>query len=129
VIHFGSVIPVLRILDIAKAREFYFDYLGFTLDWEHRFGDNFPVYWQVSRGACQLHLTEHHGDANPGSYIRCHVADLDALHRELSGKDYRYSKPQVELMPWGQRELQVTDPFKNKIVFFESQSSSEPAPS
>ena len=36
-----QVIPVLRIFDIAKAREFYIDWIGFTIDWEHRFGDNF----------------------------------------------------------------------------------------
>lgn len=44
-------IPIFRIFDVAKAMEFYCGFLGFTLDWEHRFGDNFPLYCQVTREA------------------------------------------------------------------------------
>jgi catechol 2,3-dioxygenase-like lactoylglutathione lyase family enzyme len=40
----GRITPILRIFDEAKAREFYVDFLGFTVDWQHRFGDNFPLY-------------------------------------------------------------------------------------
>src|SRR4051812_9278801 len=32
---YGPVVPVLRIFDVAKAREFYAGFLGFTVDWEH----------------------------------------------------------------------------------------------
>src|SRR3954468_24119707 len=31
-------IPILRIFDVEKAREFYLDFLGFSMDWDHRFG-------------------------------------------------------------------------------------------
>jgi hypothetical protein len=34
-IAFERAIPILRIFDIAKALEFYLDYLGFKVDWEH----------------------------------------------------------------------------------------------
>jgi len=33
-----QVIPVLRIFSVERAKEFYLDFLGFTLDWEHRSG-------------------------------------------------------------------------------------------
>ena len=33
-------IPILRMFDVAKAREFYVEYLGFTVDFEHRFNEN-----------------------------------------------------------------------------------------
>jgi catechol 2,3-dioxygenase-like lactoylglutathione lyase family enzyme len=33
----GRITPILRIFDDAKAREFYVGYLGFEVDWEHRF--------------------------------------------------------------------------------------------
>ena len=49
---FGPVIPVLRIFDVAKAREFYTDFLGFAIDWEHTFEDHMPVYLQASRDGC-----------------------------------------------------------------------------
>lgn len=47
-IGFAQIFPILRIFDEAKAREFYVDFLGFKVDWEHRFGENFPLYMQVS---------------------------------------------------------------------------------
>jgi len=31
--------PVLRIFDVEKAKDFYFGFLGFSVDWEHRFED------------------------------------------------------------------------------------------
>ncbi len=49
-IEFTSVVPILRIFDVAKADEFYQGYLGFKVDWDHRFDDNAPLYRQVSRG-------------------------------------------------------------------------------
>jgi hypothetical protein len=41
--------PILRIFDEAKAKEFYVDFIGFSVDWEHRFGDNFPLFTCKSR--------------------------------------------------------------------------------
>ena len=41
------VVPIFRIFSVEKAREFYLDFLGFTVDWEHRFGPDFPVYMQI----------------------------------------------------------------------------------
>ena len=51
----GPIIPVLRMFDIRKAKEFYVDFLGFKVDWEHRFEPELPLYMQVSRGDCLLH--------------------------------------------------------------------------
>jgi len=34
---FTRTIPTLRIFDSAKAREFYVGFLGFKVDFEHRF--------------------------------------------------------------------------------------------
>ena len=41
---FGPTIPILRMCDEAKAREFYLGFLGFAVDWEHRFEPGFPLY-------------------------------------------------------------------------------------
>jgi hypothetical protein len=38
-----QAIPSLRIFSVEKAKEFYVDFLGFTWDWEHRFGDVMKV--------------------------------------------------------------------------------------
>jgi catechol 2,3-dioxygenase-like lactoylglutathione lyase family enzyme len=113
----GPITPILRSFDEAKAREFYVDYLGFTIDWEHRFEANFPLYLQVSRDGCVLHLTEHHGDCSPGAAIRIACDDVDAYHAELATKDYKYAKPGVESPPWGGREMSIKDPFGNRLTF------------
>ena len=41
-IQFDRTVPIFRIFDEQKAMEFYIDFLGFALDWEHRFEENFP---------------------------------------------------------------------------------------
>jgi uncharacterized glyoxalase superfamily protein PhnB len=122
-IGFDQTIPILRIFSVDKAKEFYLDFLGFTLDWEHRFGDNFPLYMQVSRGGLRLHLSEHHGDACPGSTAFVRMHGIEALHRELAAKDHRYLKPGIEQAPWRARLMEVTDPFGNRIRFNEDDSS------
>ena len=66
---FVSVIPILRIFDTVKAKDFYVSFLGFTVDWEHKFDDRSPVYLQISKKNLILHLTEHHGDCCPGSTV------------------------------------------------------------
>jgi uncharacterized glyoxalase superfamily protein PhnB len=112
-------IPILRIFDEAKAREFYIDFLGFTIDWEHRFDDTAPLYMQVTRDACVLHLSEHYGDASPGSAIRIDTTELDAFHAELTAKRYKYARPGINEQPWG-REVSVRDPFGNRLIFSEA---------
>lgn len=114
----GSPVPILRMFDVVKARAFYLDYLGFRVDFEHRFDAAAPLYMAVSRGTCKLHLTEHHGDCSPGAALRIPVCDIDALHGELTAKNYTYSRPAIETMPWDSRELQVVDPCGNRLVFF-----------
>jgi hypothetical protein len=34
--HAHEVTPTLRIFSVEKAREFYVDYMGCRIDWEHR---------------------------------------------------------------------------------------------
>jgi len=118
-IGFDQTVPILRIFSVDKAKEFYLEFLGFTLDWEHRFAADLPLYMQVSRGALCLHLSEHHGDACPGSTVFVRMRGVEALHRELTAKSYRYLRPGVERAPWGARVMEVTDPFGNRIRFNE----------
>lgn len=109
--------PILRIFDEAKAKEFYVGFLGFAVDWEHRFEQRLPIYMQVSRGGCILHLSEHHGDCSPGAAARIEVSDVDALQKELLDRDYPYCRPEAQDMPWGTRDMRVSDPFGNSLTF------------
>jgi uncharacterized glyoxalase superfamily protein PhnB len=115
---FGKTVPILRIFDEAKAREFYAEFLGFGIDWEHRFADDAPLYMQVSTDGCVIHLSEHYGDASPGAALRIETTDLDAFQQRLSAKQYKYANPGApQETPWGTRELAIKDPFGNKLIF------------
>ena len=116
----AKVIPILRIFNVEKAKEFYLEFLGFTSDWEHRFKENAPLYTQISKGGIVLHLSEHYEDCCPGSAVFVWVTGLDAYHQELVAKKYKYLCPEVEETPWETRMMDVADPFGNHIRFNEN---------
>jgi catechol 2,3-dioxygenase-like lactoylglutathione lyase family enzyme len=110
------VIPILRIFDVAKAKEFYVDYLGFTVDWEHRYEPDLPLYMQVSRDGLTLHLSEHYGDGTPGSTVYVEMTGIEAFHAEIAAKKYRYLRPGLdEGHGKNGKSLALTDPFGNRL--------------
>jgi catechol 2,3-dioxygenase-like lactoylglutathione lyase family enzyme len=110
-------IPVLRIFDLALAKAFYVDWLGFRVDWETRFEPDAPAYLQIARGPVLLHLSEHYGDCSPGAKVFVNTDDVEALHRELWSRPNPNMRPGVELAPWNAKVLKVTDPFGNRLCF------------
>jgi len=122
-IHFERAVPIFRIFSLEKAREFYVDFLGLSVDWEHRVEPNAPVYMQGSRGTLSFHLSEHHGDGTPGSIAYVYMAGVKDLHRELHDKKYRHNRPGLQQQEWGMTELTVVDPFNNRITFGERTES------
>ena len=116
---FNRTVPILRIFSVEKAHEFYLGFLGFRVDWEHRFHADAPLYTQVSRGPLHLHLSEHSGDGTPGTALYVYMQGLDEFHRDMMRQGYRYNRPAVQEQEWGMRELTVIDPFHNTIRFGE----------
>ncbi|MRW89661.1 VOC family protein [Duganella sp. FT80W] len=114
----GTVTPILRMFDETLTRAFYVDFLGFKVDWEHRFEGNFPLYTQVSKDGCLLHLSGHFGDCAPGAAIRIATSDVDAYQAELIAKEYKHARPGVAEVPWGGREMTIIDPSGNRLTFF-----------
>lgn len=113
-------VPILRSYDEGKAREFYVDWLGFSVDWEHRFEPNTPLYMQVSRAGIAFHISEHHGDGSPGSHVRVEITGVREFHAELIAKRYKNNRPGLEHPEWGGTEFTVIDPVNNRITFSEA---------
>lgn len=114
----SPAIPIFRIFDEAKARDFYLGFLGCAVDFEHRFAPDLPLYLALSRGALKLHLSEHSGDASPGSTALVYMNGVAELQAELIAKNYRYNRPGLVEQDWG-LECTVIDPFRNQIRFLQ----------
>lgn len=118
-----QVIPILRIFDYSKAIEFYVDWLGFRVEWEHRFEENTPVYIGVRMNNCLLHLSEHHGDGTPGTRVYISCTGLKNYHNGLLEKQYKYNRPGLEETFYNTWQVAVNDPFGNIILFNEEKTA------
>ena len=116
-IRLHEVVPVIRMFDVAKAVEFYGDFLGFKEDWRGEIFPGAPLYMQLSRDAVKLHLSEHHGDAAPGGTSVVNLTGIKALHAELIAKNYKYNRPGLEETPYGATVMHAIDPFGNRLRF------------
>jgi uncharacterized glyoxalase superfamily protein PhnB len=89
------------------------------VDWEARFDETAPLYLEISRDGLVLHLSEHHGDACPGSTVVVQTSGLEAYDREITAKGYRFMRHGIEVAPWNARVMEVIDPFGNRLRFNE----------
>jgi catechol 2,3-dioxygenase-like lactoylglutathione lyase family enzyme len=119
----GSIVPVLRIFDLTKALEFYVGFLGFEEEFRHQFEPETPSYLGLVQDGVRLHLSEHFGDASPGTHVRIEVTDVAALCVTLNEKRYRHSRPGFQDQEWGNREMTISDPFGNRATFWQSLKS------
>jgi len=116
---FLMTIPIMRIFDVVKAKDFYVGFLGFSIDWEHRFDNTAPVYLQISKGDLVLHLSEHHGDCCPGSTVFVWMKGIEDFHATITSRGYGYMRPGIERTFYNSVCVEVTDPFGNRIRFNE----------
>ncbi|MEX2104205.1 MAG: glyoxalase superfamily protein [Bacilli bacterium] len=47
------------------------------------------------------------------------VDNIVALHSRLVAKQYKYCRPGIEKTQWNSKEVQVVDPFGNRMVFYQ----------
>jgi catechol 2,3-dioxygenase-like lactoylglutathione lyase family enzyme len=82
----AEVVPVLHVADAAAAAAWY-ERLGFTEQWVHRFGPGMPAFLSVARGRARLFLSEHQGDARPDTLVHLYVNDVDEVVAEFGRPD------------------------------------------
>jgi hypothetical protein len=122
---FTQATPVMLSLDEAQCRAFYSDFLGFEIEFEHRFAANMPVYLALKRGPVQLHLSPHRGDATTGSAVFVWMTYIEDYRRELGARSDGHFIPQPAEHAWG-RELAIADPFGNRLRFCERPANGLP---
>lgn len=114
-----QTIPILRIFDYQKAIEFYISWLEFEIKFEHVFDEGMPKYLEIAREGITLHLSEHHGDASPGARVFLWCTGLKEFHKMLIDKKYKNNRPGLEKTFYNSLEVEVIDPFGNRLCFNE----------
>ena len=115
---FGAPTPILRSFDERRTKRFYVDFLGFEVEFEHRFEPGMPLYLGIRKGECRLHLSEHYGDAAPGARIRIPVDDVRAYAARLREEQFENARPGEPELDWGSWEITVHDPSSNRLTFY-----------
>ena len=100
-----ELVPIFHVKDAQETAKWYAR-LGFVIEGEHRFAPGMPLYMFLRRGDNALHLSEHNGDARPGTLVYFYVHDVDAISSEFNSE--------VIDQPWA-REVQLTDPDGNRL--------------
>ena len=100
-----EVVPILHVANAATAVAWY-ERLGFSQQWEYRFDPDCPAFVSIARGQARLFLSEHRGDARPGTLVGLIVRDIDAVLAE-------FGRPEEE-PPYG-CELELRDPDGNRL--------------
>lgn len=104
--------PILTVADLSASTRYYRDKLGFRLDWEY--GEP-PDFASVSRGDGVLFMCQG-CQGHPGAWTMLFARDVDKLHDELAKRGAIIRMPPTE-MPWGLREMHVSDPDGNVLRF------------
>lgn len=105
--------------DVVKAKEFYINWLGFEITFEHQFEPDTPYYIGIKKDEIEFHLSEHHGDSVPGVRVFITCTEIEKYCEELKAKNYKYYRPSVQETFYGTKEMTVQDPFGNKLSFNE----------
>ncbi len=100
-----ELVPIFRAADARLSAEWYGRW-GFEVIGEHRFAPGLPLYLFLQRGAVHLHLSEHLGDAPPGSVAYFYVDDVESVAAEFGVA--------TSAQPWAD-EVELVDPAGNRI--------------
>jgi catechol 2,3-dioxygenase-like lactoylglutathione lyase family enzyme len=80
---------LIPVSDVDRAKAFYTEKLGFSLDVDHQPSESFRVVQMTPPGpACSITIGVGITSAEPGSYRGTHlvVSDIEAAHAELAGR-------------------------------------------
>jgi catechol 2,3-dioxygenase-like lactoylglutathione lyase family enzyme len=87
---------VVPVSDVDRAKSFYSDKAGFTVDVDHRAGEHFRVVQLTPPGSeCSITIGTGLTQTAPGTYQGLHlvVTDIEAARAELVGRGVEVSEP------------------------------------
>jgi catechol 2,3-dioxygenase-like lactoylglutathione lyase family enzyme len=105
-------IPILPAEDLAVAKAFYVDRLGFRVTFEAS-EDGHAALLGLERGTIQLTIDSPMDGHGRNACVSVQVDDADAYYREWSAKVKVLRAPKDE--EWGARTFDLLDPSGNTI--------------
>ena len=107
-----SAVPILPADDLAIARKFYVDGLGFRVTFEVSENGRSGLL-SLERGTMQLTLDSPMSGHGRNACVALHVNDADAYYHEWSSRVTVLRAPKDE--EWGARTFDLLDPSGNTI--------------
>jgi catechol 2,3-dioxygenase-like lactoylglutathione lyase family enzyme len=105
-------IPIIPAEDLATAKAFYVDGLGFKVKFEAS-EDGHSGLLGIQRGTMEITLDSPMNGHGRNACVALQVDDADAYYREWSPKVPVLRAPKDE--EWGARTFDLLDPFGNTI--------------
>jgi len=108
-----EVVPI-GVTDVDRAKTFYGEKLGFTIDVDQPMGDKRYVQATPHGSGCSISFGIGITETKPGALdgLLLAVADIQAVYNELSGRGVDMTEPKTE--PWGAIHSYLSDPDGNK---------------
>jgi len=95
-VDFKLELVLVPVSDVDRAKQFYVDKMGFTVDVDHVASEAFRVVQLTPPGsACSISIGTGISKATPGSYGGMHliVTDIEAARAELADRGVEVSEP------------------------------------
>lgn len=117
-----------RFPDLAAARHFYVDQLGFSITRDTDEHENMSIAFGGAQMMLETDMAEFYGDAyneviatrrgQPGpNSVYIEAVELDDLHQRCRDQGIKIVDP-IGDRPWGQREFTIEDPAGNFLSFW-----------
>jgi predicted enzyme related to lactoylglutathione lyase len=108
-----EVVPI-GVADVDRAKAFYGEKLGFTIDVDQPMGEKRYVQATPVGSSCSISFGVGITKTKPGSMdgLLLVVADIQAIYKDLSGRGVAVTEPKTE--PWGSIHCYLSDPDGNK---------------
>ena len=108
-----EVVPI-GVTDVDRAKSFYQEKFGFTIDIDQPMGDKRYVQATPLGSDCSISFGVGITEIEPGALdgLLLVVADARAVYKQLSDRQVEISEPKTE--PWGAIHCYLSDPDGNK---------------
>jgi predicted enzyme related to lactoylglutathione lyase len=92
--HYSLELIVIPVMDLDRAKAFYSERVGFTVDVDHRASEDFRVIQLTPRGsACSITLMRSAERAGAVKGLHLVVADIEAARADLTSRGLEISDP------------------------------------